>query len=88
MEKALIKESGEFTEVSESYMVKHIEVSFSIDYIDPEVMENIQSMTFTNDSVENQKEGSYYVDKNGKKYHEDDLIIGSELRDYQIKKIL
>jgi hypothetical protein len=86
MSKALIKKTGEIVDIQDQWSLRY--VSFSIDFENVETMKLPESSTYTH-SESSGKVGYYYLTTDGRKFHEDDVVVGlDEIREYKIKNNL
>jgi len=84
--KALIKETNEMVDIEYRSSLRY--VSFSLDFENVETIKLPESATYINNESSD-KVGVYYLTIDGRKFHEDDVIVGlSEIREYKLKNNL
>jgi len=88
----LIKETGEQSTIKNSYGVFEISLEIQdlkIDSVDREVIVNwYKKFVFKDKEKLEEKPGWHYHLENGKKVHEDDVIVGkTEIRDFKINQL-
>jgi hypothetical protein len=88
----LIKETGEQSTIKTSYGVFEISLEIKdikMDSVEKEITENwFQKYVFKDVDKISEKPGWHYHLENGKKVHEDDVIVGKEeIRDFKINQI-
>jgi len=90
-DKALIIKTGEILDVKSQYSVKMMSISIELpddlkDVLSKKIMDFEQEFEYKDT---NDKEGDYFTLSDGKKYHEDELIVGLDnIREYKLKNIL
>ena len=90
MDKAIVKKTGEIVDIKDQFSLRY--VSFSIDFSDFENVETIKlpesESTYTHGESSG-KVGTYYLTIDGRKFHEDDVVVGlDEIREYKLKNNL
>lgn len=90
-DKALIKKTGEILDIVNQYSIKMMTISIDLpdalkDTLSEKIMEFEQKFEYKDND---DKEGDYFTLSDGKKYHEDELIVGLDnIREYKLKNIL
>ena len=78
MKKALIKDTGELLDIRQTYQV--VKMNFTFD---------LEGKIESGNEKDFKYEPNYYTLSDGKEYHEDDVIVGTDnIRDWKIKNII
>lgn len=87
MDKAIVKKTGEIVDIKDQFSLRY--VSFSIDFENVETIKLPESESTYTHSESSGKVGEYYLTTDGRKFHEDDIVVGlDEIREYKLKNNL
>ena len=87
MDKAIVKKTGEIVDIKDQFSLRY--VSFSIDFENVETIKLPESESTYTHGESSGKVGTYYLAIDGRKFHEDDVVVGlDEIREYKLKNNL
>jgi hypothetical protein len=85
--KAIVKKTGEIVDIKDQFSLRY--VSFSIDFENVETIKLPESESTYTHGESSGKVGTYYLTIDGRKFHEDDVVVGlDEIREYKLKNNL
>lgn len=92
IDKAFVIKTGELMDITSRYSIKLMTISIELPDDMEETLKKSMSDNFIGDfeyKDTKDKEGDYFTLSDGKKYHEDELIVGLDnIREYKLKNIL